>query len=121
MQNFLQTLQIKPQRNQLDFVSSVFGEGDGGFYPFLTLAKLMPNAEEGLCIKFAPITIFSGSNGTGKSTLLNIIAELLEAKRSAPFNNSRFFKAFLNGNEKYSPFASVTFEKNETHLGYYQR
>lgn len=46
-------------------------------------------------ITFEPLTIFYGTNGSGKSTLLNIIAEKLQLIRSAPFNNTPFFKDYL--------------------------
>ncbi len=100
----------------MDFVSSCLDGETQVFYPFLTFAKLMSNASEDLKINFAPITIFSGGNGTGKSTLLNIIAELLGAGRSAPFNTSRFFSFFSKGDEKYEPFASVVFEKEPKYI-----
>lgn len=116
MQNFLQSLKIRSYRSQLDFVSSYLDGETQVFYPFLTFAKLMPNASEALRINFAPITIFSGGNGTGKSTLLNIIAELLGAGRAAPFNTSRFFSVFSKGDEKNESFASVVFEKEPKHI-----
>jgi ABC-type Na+ transport system ATPase subunit NatA len=60
-------------------------------YPF----KLLP--EKGLRrLDFAPVTILYGGNGSGKSTVLNIIAEKLRLKRSAPFNNTPYFKDYLN-------------------------
>ncbi len=46
-------------------------------------------------INFAPITIFCGGNGSGKTTALNIIAELLKLKRSAPYNKTAFFKDYV--------------------------
>ena len=48
-------------------------------------------------IEFAPITIFYGGNGCGKTTLLNIIAEKLKLKRLSPFNVSPFFDNFVDG------------------------
>ena len=59
-------------------------------YPF----KLLP--DKGLRrLEFAPITILYGGNGSGKSTVLNIIAEKLRLKRSAPFNNTPYFVDYL--------------------------
>lgn len=48
-------------------------------------------------IEFAPITIFYGGNGCGKTTLLNIIAEKTKVKRLSPFNISPFFDSFVCG------------------------
>ena len=59
-------------------------------YPF----KLLP--DKGLRrLEFAPITILYGGNGSGKSTVLNIIAEKLRLRRSAPFNNTPYFIDYL--------------------------
>ena len=56
-------------------------------YPFgvFTYRKL-PRFE------FEPITIFYGGNGSGKSTVLNVIAEKLCIRRGVPFNKSPFFR-----------------------------
>ena len=47
-------------------------------------------------IEFEPITIFYGGNGTGKTTLLNIIAEKLKLTRNAVFNRSNFFDIYVS-------------------------
>ena len=48
-------------------------------------------------IEFAPITIFYGGNGCGKTTLLNVISEKLKLKRLSPFNVSPLFEHFVDG------------------------
>ena len=61
-----------------------------GVYPF----KLFP--QKGLReIRFGPITIFCGGNGSGKSTILNLIAEKLGILRHSAFNGSAFFKEYV--------------------------
>ncbi len=45
---------------------------------------------------FTDITIFCGNNGSGKSSILNVIAEKLELERNAPFNRSDFFGDYVN-------------------------
>ena len=45
-------------------------------------------------IEFDNITILYGGNGTGKTTLLNIIAETLKLKRVTDFNKSSFFNDY---------------------------
>ncbi len=47
-------------------------------------------------IEFGDITIFCGNNGSGKSTILNIIAEKLKIKRDSPFNRSEFFDEYAS-------------------------
>lgn len=46
--------------------------------------------------EFRDITIFCGDNGSGKSTILNVIAEALNLQRSSPFNRSDFFGDYVN-------------------------
>lgn len=53
-------------------------------------------------INFKPITIFYGSNGSGKSTLLNIIAAKLGIARTANFNTTYLFDAYINICKKVS-------------------
>lgn len=45
--------------------------------------------------EFRDITIFCGNNGSGKSTILNVIAEKLGLQRSSPFNRSDFFEDYI--------------------------
>lgn len=44
---------------------------------------------------FSDITIFCGNNGSGKSSILNIIAEKLALERSTPFNRSDYFEDYV--------------------------
>ena len=60
---------------------------DSEMYPL----GLFPN---GLYLEFAPVTILYGNNGSGKSTILNLMAEILEIGRRTPINNSPFFSLF---------------------------
>lgn len=43
-----------------------------------------------------PITILYGGNGSGKSTILNIMAEKLKLERTAPFNNTPLIEKYLS-------------------------
>ncbi len=59
-------------------------------YPFFVLSA------HGLArLDFAPVTIFYGGNGSGKTTALNVIAERLNVRRGAPFNKSSFFGDYV--------------------------
>ena len=47
-----------------------------------------------LTFEFSPVIIFYGGNGSGKSTILNLIAEKMKMGRRAAINTSTFFKVF---------------------------
>ncbi len=59
------------------------------FYPFQTLKK------DFTCIDFEPVTILYGGNGSGKSTVLNIIADALEIPRNVRYNRSSFMEIYV--------------------------
>ena len=44
---------------------------------------------------FNDITIFYGDNGSGKSTILNVMAEKLKLQRGTPYNRSDFFDDYV--------------------------
>lgn len=49
-------------------------------------------------IEFSDITIFYGNNASGKTTVLNVIAEKLGLQRTSLFNTSDFFTHYCEGN-----------------------
>ena len=55
-------------------------------YPFLVVSKHRLRM-----LDFEPVTILYGGNGSGKSTVLNVIAEKLKIARDTPYNRSSFF------------------------------
>ena len=59
-------------------------------YPF----DLFPLREMPL-FSFEPITIFYGGNGSGKSTILNVIAERVGIAHSTVYNRSSFFEEYV--------------------------
>ena len=77
---------IKQVHKEYSFTRFTFYD-DSEKYPL----GLFPN---GLHLVFAPVTILYGNNGSGKSTILNILAEKLEIGRRSPINNSQFFSLF---------------------------
>lgn len=68
----------------------------GNLYPF----GLFPERSRGmkeLILEFdSPITILYGGNGSGKTTILNLIAESIKAMRHSAFNKSGLFYDYLN-------------------------
>lgn len=73
-------------RGKLDMQCYASNQYPFGIFPHKRLSK----------IEFEPITIFYGGNGSGKSTILNVIAEKLKLERTAPFNNSPIIEDYLN-------------------------
>ena len=67
----------------------------GNLYPF----GLFPERSRGmreLVLEFnSPITILYGGNGSGKTTILNLIAESIKAMRHSAFNRSGLFYDYL--------------------------
>lgn len=60
-------------------------------YPF----KIFP--QKGLkTLSFEPVTLLYGGNGSGKSTVLNVIAEKLGVERAAPFNDTPYMADYLS-------------------------
>lgn len=68
----------------------------GNLYPF----GLFPGRSKGireLVVEFnSTITILYGGNGSGKTTILNLIAESIKAMRHSSFNKSGLFYDYLN-------------------------
>lgn len=61
------------------------------YYPFLTLSKHRLSM-----LDFEPVTILYGSNGSGKSTALNVIAQTLNLRRDTLYNRSSFFETYTS-------------------------
>lgn len=59
------------------------------FYPFQTISK-----HNLIMMDFEPITILYGGNGSGKTTVLNIIAEKLDLVRDTLYNRTNFFEDY---------------------------
>ena len=96
---YLESFTLATENEEVDYILG-FGHRLGkmdmqcysrtNVYPF----KLFP--QKGLQrLDFEPITILYGGNGSGKSTILNLIAEKLKLERTAPFNNTPFIEEYL--------------------------
>lgn len=63
----------------------------GSRYPFgVFLSRKLPTFE------LEPVTILCGGNGSGKTTILNLIGEKLGLQRASVFNRSSFYSSYLN-------------------------
>ena len=69
--------------------SFVFGETDRHVYPHFVIAQKGLNH-----IDFAPIIIFYGGNGSGKSTILNVIARTIGVRGMSFGNTSDYFRHY---------------------------
>ena len=88
---FLSAFYFPDEEAETDFLFDLKTTYDQSVYPY----RILPKA--GLTeIFFRPVTILYGGNGSGKSTVLNVIAEKLGLKRSSPYNRSRFFENYVN-------------------------
>ena len=71
---------------EFDFLLGIKRKCYDTFYPFQILTK-----HDLRMLDFEPITILYGGNGSGKTTVLNVIAEKLELERDSLYNRSNFF------------------------------
>ena len=96
----LESFSFATERDEVDYILG-FGRRLGkmdmqcysrtNVYPF----KIFPQKRLER-LDFEPITVIYGGNGSGKSTILNLIAEKLQLERTAPFNNTPFIEEYLN-------------------------
>ena len=75
---------------EFDYLLSVRRNCYDTFYPFKVISR---NGLERL--DFEPVTILYGGNGSGKSTVLNVIAEKLGIHRDSAFNKTNFYPDYL--------------------------
>ena len=87
---FLYRFKFPDGEREFDFFLSIKRKCYDNFYPFQVLPQ-----KGFIQIDFEPITILYGGNGTGKSTVLNIIAEKLNIQRESLYNRSSFFEDYI--------------------------
>lgn len=75
---------------EFDFICSIQRTCYDSFYPFKILSKHDLDR-----LDFVPVTILYGGNGSGKSTVLNVIAEKTGIQRDSIHNKSNFFPDYV--------------------------
>lgn len=89
---YLENFQLQTEEEESNFFQSFNRTCFTNCYPF----HFFPNIKKLTNLDFNDITIFCGGNGSGKSTILNIIAEKLELRRETPYNKTYFFNPYIN-------------------------
>lgn len=89
--NYLDYFKFPDSDQEFDFYMSVVRTCYDSFYPFKILSQ-----KEFYRMDFDSITILYGGNGSGKTTVLNVIAEKLRIAREAIYNRSNFFEDFTS-------------------------
>jgi len=87
---YLERFQLPDQNQEDSFLSEIRRTCYPTRYPFNVFRyRQIPE------IRFGSITILYGGNGSGKSTMLNVIAEKLGVHRTTVYNRSPFFKDYV--------------------------
>ena len=86
---YLSHFQFPHIEEEYTFLMKIQRKCYDSFYPFKTISQ------HGLkMLDFEPITILYGGNGSGKTTVLNVIAEKLSVIRDSLYNRSNFFEDY---------------------------
>ncbi|MBE6033895.1 MAG: ATP-binding cassette domain-containing protein [Clostridiales bacterium] len=88
---YLDNFTFPDHEQEVSFFMSIKRTCYTSYYPFQILSQ-----KELRRLDCEPITILYGGNGSGKTTVLNIIAEKLKLKREAAFNHSSFFEEYVS-------------------------
>ena len=87
---YLRSFQFPDDEREFDYLLTIQRKCYTTYYPFSVIGKKFQEP-----VTMAPITIFYGGNGSGKTTALNIIAETLKAERDTLYNRSNFYPDYL--------------------------
>ncbi len=90
MNTYLKSFEFPGEHGEFIFLMKQHMTCYNNIYPFRVLQ------EDFKTVKFEPITILYGGNGSGKSTVLNIIANKLGLTRSTKYNRSAFMENYTD-------------------------
>ena len=88
---YLSSFTFPNDSEEASFICEILRTCYDSYYPFKVLS-----AHYFEKIDFEPVTILYGSNGSGKSTALNVIAEKANVARDSVYNKSNFFPDYVN-------------------------
>ena len=87
---YLESFSLPGQNAEEQFLNDIRRTCYTSAYPFgVFMERQMPR------FTFGDITILYGGNGSGKSTILNAIAEAMKIPHESPFNRSSFFEDYV--------------------------
>lgn len=87
---YLSHFEFPDMEREYDFIFKQVRTCYNTYYPFQILSK-----HQFRMIDFEPVTILYGGNGSGKTTVLNVIAEKLNLQRGSLYNQSHFFEDYV--------------------------
>ena len=87
---YLSRFTFPDDEKEFDFLLTVKRKCYNSFYPFKVLS-----ARGLLELEMEPVTILYGGNGSGKTTALNVMAEVLKLQRDSRYNRSSFFEDYI--------------------------
>lgn len=88
---YLLHFEFPDREREYDFIMSQKRTCYDTYYPFQIVSK-----HNLRMLDFEPVTILYGGNGSGKTTVLNVIAEKLGLNRDTIYNRSNFFEAYTS-------------------------
>ena len=88
---YLSHFEFPDIEREYDFILGLKRTCYDTYYPFQVLSK-----HRLTMLDFEPVTILYGGNGSGKSTVLNVIAEKLGLERDTLYNRSSFFEDYTD-------------------------
>lgn len=87
---YLRSITFPNADTEFDFILSIKRTCYDTYYPFKILSK-----NDLYRLDFDTVTILYGGNGSGKSTVLNVIAEKTGISRDTVYNKSNFFPDYI--------------------------
>ena len=87
---YLETFTLPSVDDEWEFFMKQKRTSYTSYYPFQIIAR-----EKKVTFDFENVTILYGNNGSGKSTVLNVIAEKLGLDRFSPYNASPFYAEYV--------------------------